>query len=92
MFMKIRRFGIGLILLTVILSSCGDYNKILKSTDYEFKYKKAVEYYEEGEYVKAGSLFQELVNIYRGTTRADKVYYFYAKSMIGQKDYLMAGH
>ena len=92
MFMKMRRFGIGLLLLTIILSSCGDYNKILKSTDYEFKYKKAVEYYEEGEYVKAGSLFQELVNIYRGTTRADKVYYYYAKSMIGQKDYLMAGH
>jgi len=53
---------------------------------------KAVEYYEDGEYVKAGTLFQELVNIYRGTSRADKIYYFYAKSMIGQKDYLMAGH
>jgi len=90
--MKMRKFGLGLVLLTVIFTSCGDYNKILKSTDYEFKYKKAVEYYEDGEYVKAGTLFQELVNIYRGTTRADKVYYYYAKSMIGQKDYLMAGH
>lgn len=92
MFMKMRKFGLGLVLLAVIFTSCGDYNKILKSNDYEFKYKKAVEYYEDGEYVKAGTLFQELVNIYRGTTRADKVYYFYAKSLIGQKDYLMAGH
>lgn len=90
--MKMRKFGFVFVLLTVIFTSCGDYNKILKSTDYEFKYKKAVEYYEEGEYVKAGTLFSELVNIYRGTTRADKIYYFYAKSMIGQKDYLMAGH
>ncbi len=87
-----RFFGIGLVIITVILSSCGSYNKILKSTDYEFKYKKAVEYYEAGEYVKSGQIFQELVNIYRGTTRADKIYYYYAKSMIGQKDYLMAGH
>ncbi len=87
-----RFFGIGLVIITVILSSCGSYNKILKSTDYEFKYKKAVEYYEAGEYVKSGAIFQELVNIYRGTTRADKIYYYYAKSMIGQKDYLMAGH
>lgn len=79
-------------LALMVLSSCSDYNKIVKSTDYEFKYKKAVEYYEDGEYVKAGTLFQELVNIYRGTTRADKIYYYYAKSMIGQKDYLMAGH
>lgn len=92
MFMKMRLLGIGLVLLTLIMSSCGDYNKIVKSTDYEFKYKKAVEYYEEGEYVRAGTLFRELVNIYRGTSRADKIYYFFAKSMIGQKDYLMAGH
>lgn len=92
MLMKTRKFFINFILLAVLFTSCGDYNKIVKSTDYEFKYKKAVEYYEDGEYVRAGTLFQELVNIYRGTSRADKIYYFYAKSMIGQKDYLMAGH
>jgi len=92
MFRKLRILGLGLIVFAVFLSSCGKYNKIVKSTDYEFKYKKAVEYYEDGEYVKAGTLFQELVNIYRGTSRADKIYYYYAKSMIGQKDYLMAGH
>jgi len=90
--MKMRFLGIGIVIILVVLSSCGDYNKIVKSSDYEFKYKKAVEYYEDGEYVKAGTLFKELVNIYRGTTRADKIYYFFAKSMIGQKDYLMAGH
>ncbi len=92
MFMKMRFLGIGLVLFMVILSSCGDYNKIVKSTDYEFKYKKAIEYYEEGEYARAGNLFNELVNIYRGTTRADKIYYYYAKSLIGQKDYLLSGH
>jgi outer membrane protein assembly factor BamD len=92
MFRKMRIFGLGLVVLAVFLSSCGNFNKIVKSTDYEFKYKKAVEYYEAGEYTKAGTLFQELVNIYRGTSRADKIYYYYAKSMIGQKDYLMAGH
>jgi outer membrane protein assembly factor BamD len=92
MLIKRRFFKAGLILLTVILSSCGSYNKIVKSTDYEYKYKKAIEYYEEGEYVRSGTLLKELVSIYRGTNRADKVYYYYAKSMIGQKDYLMAGH
>jgi outer membrane protein assembly factor BamD len=92
MLKKMKNCLIVIASFLIVLSSCGDYNKILKSTDYEFKYKKAVEYYEEGEYVRAAGLFQELVNIYRGTTRADKIYYFYAKSMIGQKDYLMAGH
>lgn len=92
MFMKMKNLGVILVLLSIVFSGCGDYNKILKSTDYEFKYKKAVEYYEEGDYVRAGTLFQELVNIYRGTSRADKIYYYYAKSMLGQKDYLMSGH
>ncbi len=91
MFMKSRIFTIGL-LVALLTSSCIDYNKILKSTDYEYKLKKAVEYYEEGEYVRAGTLFQELVSIYRGTSRADMIYYYYAKSMMGQKDYAMATH
>ncbi|MCG6187999.1 outer membrane protein assembly factor BamD [Maribellus maritimus] len=88
-----KNLGLIFILVLVLFATgCGDYNKILKSTDYEFKYKKAIEYYEDGEYVRAGTLLQELVTIYRGTSRADKIYYYYAKSMIGQKDYLMAGH
>lgn len=92
MFMKIRTFGFFGLLLMLIISSCGDFNQILKSTDYEFKYKKAIELYENGEYARASQLWQELVSIYRGTSRADKVYYYYAKSQFGMKDYLMAGH
>lgn len=92
MFMKMRNFGACLLLLTLLFSSCGNYNKVLKSTDYEFKLKKAIEYYGEGQFVKSGTLLQELLSIYRGTSKADKVYYYYAKSMIGQKDYLMAAH
>lgn len=86
-----RILVISLVVL-VMISSCGEYNKILKSTDYEFKHKKAIEYYEAGEFVRAGTLFQELVNIYRGTSRADQIYYHYAKSLMGQKDYLLANH
>ncbi len=93
MFMRMRKLFLGFVVLTVLFSSsCSNYNKVVKSTDYEFKYKKAIEYYKDGEYVRAGTLFQELVNIYRGTSKADKIYYYYAKSMMGQKDYLMAGH
>lgn len=90
--MKTRIIRVGFIVFLGLLTACSNYNKILKSTDYEFKYKKAVEYLEEGEFVRAGTLFQELINIYRGTSRADKIYYYYAKSMLGQKDYLMAGN
>ncbi len=90
MFMKMRNIGFLVALVMLILTSCSDFNKVLKSTDYEFKFKKAIEYYEAGEFVRSGTLFQELLPIYRGTSRADQIYYYYAKSMMGQRDYLMA--
>jgi len=90
MFGKKRKIAFLWVLMVFIFSACSDYNKIVKSTDYEFIYKKAVEYYEAGEFARSGTLFQELIGVFRGTSRADKIYYYYAKSMMGQKDYLMA--
>ena len=72
--------------------SCGDYQKVVKSTDYEYKLKKAKEYYENKEYSRSSQLYQELVNIYRGTSRADQIYYYLAKSCYGQRDYVLASH
>jgi outer membrane protein assembly factor BamD len=90
MFMKMRNIGFLVVLTLMLFASCSDFNKVLKSTDYEFKFKKAIEYYEAGEFVRSGTLLQELLTIYRGTSRADQIYYYYAKSMMGQRDYLMA--
>ena len=65
------RFIFLIALLASVVASCSDYQKILKSTDYEFKYKKAKEYYDKGDFNRATTLYQEMVNIYRGTSRAD---------------------
>jgi outer membrane protein assembly factor BamD len=92
MLMKMRNFAPIIIIFALLLSSCGDYNKVVKSTDYEYKYKKALEYYEQGEFVRSSTLLKELINIVRGTSRADKIYYYFAKSQFGMKDNLMAGH
>lgn len=80
---------LGVIILAV---ACSDFQKVVKSTDYEFKLKKAKEYYEHKEYAHASQLYQELINIYRGTNRADQIYYYLAKSFYGQKDYTLASH
>jgi outer membrane protein assembly factor BamD len=37
-------------------------------------------------------LFDQVANIFRGTTKADTVKYYQAKSYYGQKDYMMAGY
>jgi len=78
--------------LLFLVISCGDYQKIVKSTDYEFKLKKAREYYDNKEYGRSSQLYQELVNIYRGTSRADQIYYYLAKSFYGEKDYVLTSH
>ena len=77
---------------TMIFTGCGEYEKLLKSRDYEQKYKSAMVYYEDGEYVRAGTLFDQVSNIYRATTKADTVKFYQAKSYYEQRDYLMAGH
>lgn len=83
-----------LLISTVLLlfSSCSGYEKLLKSSDYQLKYDKAVAYYETQEYVRAATLFDQVVNVYRGTTRADTVYYYQAMSYYRQRDYILSGH
>ena len=56
------------------------------------KYTKAFEYYEDDQFVKSGTLLQYLTPIYKATDKAAKVEFFYAKSLYGQRDYLIAGY
>ncbi len=85
-------FGILFAAAAVILSGCGEYEKLLKSRDFKKKYDMGVQFYEEGEFAKAGTLFDQVANIFRGTTKADTVKYYQAKSYYGQRDYMMAGY
>ena len=41
---------------SLFLAGCGDYNKILKSTDYEYRYEAAKEYFMRGQYNKSTTL------------------------------------
>ena len=77
-------------MIAVLFSSCGEYNKILKSTDYELKYSYAKKYFNMKEFTKSATLLEELVRIYKGTASAEESLYLLAQSYYGQKDYLTA--
>ena len=79
-----------LLMMTVLLSSCGEYNKILKSTDYELKYSYAKKYFNAKQYSKSATLLDELVTIFKGTAYAEESLYLLAQSYYGQKDYQTA--
>lgn len=76
-----------LMMMIVLLSSCGEYNKILKSTDYELKYSYAKKYFNAKQYNKSATLLDELMPIFKGTAYAEESLYLLAQSYYGQKDY-----
>ncbi len=84
-----------LILVVFVFSmffSCSQYQLLLKSTDYELKYEKAMEFYEAGDYMRASTLLNELMGIYRGTDKAETINFRYAKSLYGLQQYTLAQH
>lgn len=80
------------LICTLIFSSCGEYQKIQKSDDYNLKYKKAIEYYNADDYVRSQYLFESVRNIFRGTSKAQTIEYYLAFCSYGQKDYSTAGY
>ncbi|MDR1405651.1 MAG: outer membrane protein assembly factor BamD [Prevotellaceae bacterium] len=56
------------------------YDKITKSTDYELKYRAAKEYYENGKYERAATLFDQAAMFYRGTKQDDSLHFLLSKS------------
>jgi len=88
--MRMKKVVYLLMMMTILLSSCGEYNKILKSTDYELKYSYAKKYFNEKKYSKAATILEELVTIFKGTAYAEESLYLLAQSYYGQKDYQTA--
>lgn len=76
----------------LVLASCSKYQKVLKSTDLNVKYQAAVDYYEDEKYNKAYPLFDELLTLYRGTHKAENVYYYFAFTNYQLGDYILAAY
>lgn len=81
-----------IVLFSTLLVGCSEYQKLLKSNDTTLKYKKAIIYYNEEQYVKAATLFEELMPVFRGTSKAETVGYYMAYCNYGMGDYITAGY
>ena len=90
---KNRLFQFIIIVISCLtVWSCSEFEKILKSSDYELKYRKALYYYNKKDYARSSTIYEQIVNIYRGTGKGDSVYYYYAYSNYYMTDYILAGH
>jgi len=90
--LKINKLTLFSTIFILIFSSCSQYQKLLKSNDYNLKFEKAVEYYQKKDFDRALSLFEDLTTVFRGTQRAEEVDYYYAYCTYYTGDILMAAY
>ena len=81
---------IGLVIL--LMTSCGPYQKALKSEDTKLKYDLAEAYYDEGDYRRAKGLFEQLKPLYRGKPQSERLIYFYANCLLNTRSYITASY
>ena len=77
--MKIRL--IVMPLLALVLTGCaGEYNKVLKSSDFDYRYEYAKQRFAEGKFNQAAILLQDLITAKKGTDEAEESLYMLAMS------------
>ncbi len=81
-----------LLLAAIFLSSCSEYQKVLKNEDVKAKYDMAEKFYKEGDYKRAKRLFEQIAPKYVGKPQGERVMFFFADSYFKSKDYYLAGY
>jgi len=93
MFFRYMRTSVLILFcFTIFLSSCSEYQKVLKSEDQAAKYAFADSLYKVGKYKKALPLIEQLVPIYRGKPQGEKLMYLYASTYYNLEDYYLASY
>ena len=75
------------ILVVLYLTSCSEYQNVLKNDDISAKFKLGTELYEAGKFEKANRLFLQIVPKYRGKPQAEKLMYMHSKSYYQTNDF-----
>lgn len=88
----VRNALISILLLATLAGCNTEYQRVLKSTDQDFKYQKALEYYENEQFFKAIPIFEELMSLGKGTQSMEDIYYYYCMAQYGQRNYIIAAY
>lgn len=85
-----RKFLIWLPLLLALVS-CGEYNKVLKSRDVNYRFDYAKRAFEERKYTQAATLLETVYTPLRGSANGEEALFLLAMSNFENKDYLNSG-
>lgn len=94
--MKIRHFFVGipvLLLLVCTISGCrSEFEKVRLSNDPDLTLTTAHKYYDDGEYLRAQTLYELILSQFRGRPEAENLFFRYAYSHYHLKQYTLASH
>ncbi|MBR2945338.1 MAG: outer membrane protein assembly factor BamD [Bacteroidaceae bacterium] len=85
--MKKIPFLVVLFASVLLVSGCGEYTRIQKTQDYEYKYEAAKALYIEGKYSRASQLLGDVLAILKGTAYGEECLYMLAMCAYNSKDY-----
>ena len=82
-----KHFFLPVVCVAMVLVSCGKYESIVKTQDYEYKYEAAKQYYAEGQYNRAALLLQDVLSVLKGTEQGEESLYLTALCNMKAKNY-----
>lgn len=71
-----------------LLASCGEYTKVLKSRDINYKFEYAKRAYDEKKFVQASTILTDIITPLRGGPNGEEALFLLAMSYYENKDYL----
>ena len=76
----------------LVLGCSSEFDKAMKSSKKEDRYKVGTRYYEKKEYDKAIRLLNTILSLYKGKPQAERIQYFIADSYYQTKQFLLAAY
>lgn len=92
MFLTQIKKGLGLLAVLLLLSSCSEYQQVLKKGDLAAKTKAAEDYYKAGDYKKASRVLELIIPAYRGKPQGERVLFWEADSYYNLGDYYLSSY
>jgi outer membrane protein assembly factor BamD len=87
--MKKSLFSLGFLsCLVLLMTSCAaEFNRVFKSSDYNYRYEYAKQCFAAGKYTQAENLLLDLISLKKGTDEAQESLYMLAMAQYMNKDY-----
>lgn len=89
--MKLRVVGLFITALWS-LTSCSEYQKVLKENNLSEMYELANQYYEEGDYIRAKRLYEIIAPKYAGRPQGERLSFFFADAQFKTKAYYLSSY